>query len=596
MNSSWRRFKPKNFILPKSWRDVLQLISQYSFVLIIIGGLIIMSLLGYKYYLDNTKIVPADGGTLIEGMAGQPDMINPILSQTNDIDRDLTELIFSGLLTYDENHNLVGDLADRWELSEDQKVYTVYLKDNLKWQDGENLNADDVLLTFQLIQHEHYPGTLAANWKDVVIEKIDDKTIKFSLPEVFSPFLANLTTGILPYHIFSSIEPAKIDEIDYNLQPIGSGPFKINKISVDKKGKYSSIELGVFSDYYGQKPYLDKIIVKFYDDYQQLYQAYKNKEINSISHVLTADWPQISNTLSNISYYDIALPQYTAIFINQESTPLLRDPYVKEALWYATDRDRILSEVIYDKGKVIDTPILEGFMGHNPDIAHIERDIEKAKALLEKGKWVDVDGDGIREKDNVRLQINLVTSDNPEFALASNIIKQNWLEAGIDINVEVHTVGDLESQYIKPRGYDALLFGENLGVDPDPYVYWHSSQTKDPGLNLANYANIEVDRYLENGRKSNDIDTRIHSYLPFQQVLFEDKPVVFLYRPYYIYAVNPSIQGVNVDHAHNPAERFRFINNWYINTKRVWKTAEDNASQEEDNTKTVEEIKVDTAE
>ncbi|MFA4930377.1 MAG: ABC transporter substrate-binding protein [Patescibacteria group bacterium] len=573
MSSSWRRFKPKQFILPKNARDLLSFLGRYLphiLIFLVVFGLIFF---GYRYYIDHTASAPQTGGTFIEGMAGQPGMINPILSQTNDVDRDLCQLIFSGLLTYNQDHNLIGDLADHWDISEDEKVYTVYLKDNLKWHDGEPLTSDDVVLTFHLIQNEQYPGTLANNWQDVRVEKIDDQTIQFSLNEVFSPFLVNLTTGILPAHIFANADPAKIDTMDFNSQPIGSGPYKISKIKIDKKGVYSSIELESFPDYYGQAPYIPKIIIKFYDDYQTLYSAYRQKEVLSIAHVLTADWPMADGMLTNVSYYDIALPQYTAIFINQDANTTLRDPYIKEALYYGLDRERILEEAVYNKGKVIDTPILEGFMGYNPDIAHINRDVEKAKAVLEQGKWTDVDGDGVREKDNVRLKINLITSDNPEFVLASRIIQTNWQEIGIQVEVGVFTIGELESQYIKPRQYDALLFGENLGADPDPYVYWHSSQINDPGLNLSNYTNVEVDRYLENGRQTNDIESRIHNYLPFQEVITDEKPAIFLYRPYYIYAVNPSVQGINVDHASNPAERFLFISDWYINTQRVWKTA-----------------------
>ncbi|MBU0647569.1 hypothetical protein KJ855_00140 [Patescibacteria group bacterium] len=267
---------------------------------------------------------------------------------------------------------------------------------------------------------------------------------------------------------------------------------------------------------------------------------------------------------------------------------LLRDPYVKEALYYSLDRARILSEVIYDKGQVINSPILEGFMGYNPDIPHLEYDADKAKATLDKGKWVDVDGDGVREKDNIRLSIELITSDNPEYVLTSRIIQENWREIGVDVEVGIYNIGDLESQFIKLRNFETLLFGENLGADPDPYVYWHSSQINDPGLNLSSYTNVEVDRFLEKGRRSNDVDTRIHSYLPMQEVIYDDKPAIFLYRPYYIYAANPSIQGINVDHATNPAERFLFANEWYVNTQRVWKSSEAEPAPEQPEEITVE--------
>ena len=557
--------------MPKSWRDRINFGYRYIIAFIILIVISILVFLGYRYYLNHTTIVAASGGTLIEGMAGQPKLINPILSQTNDVDRDIVKLVFSSLLTFDHNHNLVGQLAEKWDISEDQKSYTVFLRHDVQWHDGQNFTADDVVYTFQLIQNPQYPGTLADNWRDVTVEKIDDYTVKFTLPDVFSPFLVNLTTGILPYHILKDVAPGKIDQIDFNLRPIGTGPYKIDTIKYDRaQNKYNSIELAAFDNYFDQKPNISYITVKFYSTYQELYQAYNAREINSISRILTADWPMISNTVSNLQFYDIALPQYTAIFINQDGKALLRDPYVKEAMTYSLNREEILQNILSGKGKVVDTPILDGFLGHNPDILHIYQDEDKARSLLEAGKWSDVDGDGIREKDGVRLTVRLVTSDNPDFVLAANLIQKYWKEVGFDVQFASYNIGDLENNFIETRNYDCLLFGENLGQDPDPYPYWHSTQIENPGLNLSQYTNIEVDKYLEEGRHSNDTDIRIHSYLPFQEVIFDDKPAIFLTQPYYIYAVNQSVQGVDVEHASNPADRFQFISEWYINTKRVW--------------------------
>lgn len=572
MNQSWKRFRPKTQIIPKSWRDKFNV--NISYVLAFIGLLVLAGgiFAGYKYYLNQTVVIAADGGTLIEGMAGQPEHINPILSQTNDIDRDLAKLIFSGLLTFDKNRNLVGDLADSWVVSEDEKSYTVKLKNNITWHDGQNFNADDVVFTYQMIQDKQYPGTLADNWHNVTIEKIDDYNVKFSLPEVFSPFLVNLTTGILPSHLLKGKSAADLDTLEFNTKPVGTGPYQLDTIKFDRlQQKFSTVELKANEKYHGQVPKIKNIIFGFYDDYQQVYAAYRSKEIMSISRIQTADWPMVSGTIPNINFYDIALPQYSAIFVNQDGKALLRDPYVKEAMSYSLNREEILKNVLNDKGKVIDTPIPDGFMGHNPDILHIYQDIDKAKAVLEVGKWTDIDGDDIREKDGNRLKIRLVTSDNPEFLLTASMIKKYWEEAGIEVELNSYTIGDLESQIIKTRNYDCLLFGENLGLDPDPYPYWHSTQIQDPGLNLSQYINIEVDRLLEKGRKSNDIDTRIHSYLPFQEVIFDDKPAIFLIQPYYIYGVNPSVNGISVENASNPADRFQFISDWYINTKRVWK-------------------------
>jgi len=586
MKDEWRRFKPSVLIFPKSWRDLFGQGSRYLLLIILLlliaGGIY----WGYRYYQDNTILEAAEGGTLVEGMAGQPKLINPLLSQTNDVDRDLVKLIFSGLLTYDQERILTGDLADNWELSEDEKEYTVHLRDDIYWQDGQPITADDVVFTYQLIQDPAYPGTLADDWRDVVIAKVDDRTIKFTLSNVFSPFLVNLTTGILPKHLLENNSPADLDVIDFNTHPIGSGPFKIDNYKISTDGTINSIELKKNPNYYQKSPHLNSIVFKFYPDYQQLYHAYQNKEVMSISRILIADWPQVDSQINDAQIFDIPLGQYTALFINQDGRALLRDPYIKEAMAYIIDRPRIIEEVVHNKGRIIDTAIPEGYMGHNPDIVHITPDQEKAKALLETGKWTDVDGDGTREKDNQRLSIKLITSDNPEYMLTAKIIQENCQSIGIDLVVENYQIGNLENEFIKNRNYDLLLFGENLGLDPDPYVYWHSSQVEDPGLNLSNYVNVEVDRYLEAGRQSNDIDKRIHSYLPFQQVIFDDKPAIFLYQPFHIYAVNQAVQGINIGNISNPADRFLNISDWYLNTRRVWRTEEKNQAESSDTTET----------
>ncbi len=593
MNQSWRRFRPSTQIIPKSWREKISFNFQFLLILLALLLLSAGAYFGYRYYLDNTIVVPSVGGTLIEGVAGQPKYINPILSQTNDVDRDLAGLIFSGLLKFDEDRNLIGDLAEKWELSEDEKGYTVYLKEGISWHDGESFDADDVVFTYQMIQNDLYPGTLHNNWRDVTVEKIDEKTIKFSLTEVFSPFLVNLTTGVLPQHLLSGVTPNQLDSDDFNIRPIGTGPYKLDTIQYDRLNeKFNSLELVSNDSYFGEKPYITSIIFRFYDDYQQLYRAYNTKEVNSMSRVLTADWPMVSNTTANVHYYDIALPQYSALFINQDGKELLRDPYVKEAMAYSLNREEIVSNVLLEKGKVINTPIPEGFLGHNPDILHIYQDVDKSKALLSTGKWEDIDEDGILEKDGTRLSIRLVTSDNPEFALAANMIKKFWEDVGITVELVTYNIGDLESQIIQTRNYDVLLFGENLGLDPDPYPYWHSTQSSHPGLNLSQYTSIEIDKYLETGRKTNDNDTRIHSYLPFQEVVFEDKPAIFLTQPYYIYAVNPSVQGVNVDHASSPSDRFQFIRDWFINTKREWKNDDNSDAEVADTNDSIEVTEV----
>ncbi len=526
--------------------------------------------LSVKYWLENTKVVPVPGGEYVEGMVGIPRFINPILAQTNDVDMDLVSLIYSSLLKYDSQGNLLPDLAEKYEIDKDQKTYTFFLKKNVYWHDQELLSASDVIFTVQAIQDPRYKSPLRMRFQGVTVEKIDDYTVQFRLKDVYAPFLHNLTFGILPKHIWEYIPSEFIDLAEYNLKPIGSGPYKFFKFKKDKKGEIKSFHLKVFEDYYGALPYIERVVFKFYPDEGQLLSSYNKKEFLGFAGVSSKNLKKAKHG-NNFNLFELSTTQYFAVFFNQTKSKPLADKTVRTALAYATDKKEIIQELFDGKAKVVNSPILPGMLGATREIETYDFSLEQARNILEERGWKDTNGDGVREKEEANLEIELIVSDWPELKLVAEHLQKQWGEIGVSVNLKVLGIAEIQQNYIRPREYEALLFGQALGFDPDPFAFWHSLQRKDPGLNLAMYANKEVDKLLEEARQTLDENVRIKNYQDFQKRVAEDIPAIFLYSPSYLYLVSKAIKGIEPQFAANPCQRFAGIEEWYIKTKRVWK-------------------------
>lgn len=526
--------------------------------------------LGVSHYLKNTKEIPASEGEYIEGMIGQPRFINPILCQTSDIDSDLSALVYSGLLKLNHRGELVNDLAESYEISEDKLTYTFYLKKDIIWHDWEKLSADDVVFTIKTIQDDNFYSPLRASWKGIRIEKVDDHTVRFILRNAYSPFLNNLTVGILPEHLWKSFGANNFHQAECNLMPKGTGPYKVEQFIKDRDGKISSIELLVNEDYYSKTPFIKKLTFKFFKDENEMISAFNRKELKGMNYISPENKKMIIDPES-VNVYQLNIPRYYAVFFNQTKSKALSDKTVRSALAYAVDKNKLVEDVFYGEGNSIETPIPPNILGHNSGTKIYDYAPEHANNILEEDGWIDSDGDGIREKDDIKIEFTLVSTDWPEFSKTSLLLQEMWKEIGADVKIENIQGSKLENNYIKPREYDALLFGEILNYDPDPFAFWHSSQKGEYGLNLALYDNTEVDKLLEEARQETDQSVREEKYRKFQEIITEDVPAIFLYSPNYLYVHNKSVQGVELDNIVIPSNRFNGIEEWYVKTKRVWK-------------------------
>ncbi|MCX6746502.1 MAG: ABC transporter substrate-binding protein [Candidatus Parcubacteria bacterium] len=554
---SWKQFKRLSHTLNKTESLLIKIFS-----VIILLSLIFLF---YTQVWQKLKTVPKNGGEFAEGIVGSPLYLNPILaSGLADVDTDLTRLIYSGLLKYNEKLELVPDLAERYEISNDQKTYTFYLRKNAKWHDGDNLTAADVVFTIKSIQDPDFKSPLERTFAGVKIEMTDEYTVKFTLNEPYAAFLNILTVGIIPQHIWYDIPALNAKLAVSNQKPIGSGPFKFKSLVKEKSGLIKVYTLEKNKNYYGKIPYINNIIFKFFPDYQSAVDDLINKNIQSLSYLPKEYLKKINKR--DLNFYNFPLSQYTAVFFNSKNNKLLDNKKIKEALSYALDKNKIIEDVLQNQGLIIDGPILPGFLGYTPDLKKYEYNPPKAIELLASDGW-SLSGETLKKKDQ-ELKITLTTVDQSEYIKVANLIKEFWTSIGINVEIKPVAKDQFEKEVITPRNYEALLYGEIIGYDPDLFSFWHSSQKEAPGVNLANYVNRKADQLLEEARQTNAQGVRNKKYQEFQNILIDDLPAIFLYSPDYTYPVNKKIKGLEVEKIALPADRFINIENWFLKTKK----------------------------
>jgi peptide/nickel transport system substrate-binding protein len=566
----------KSFSL-KGEEKVSKAIKRFSatekVIFTVLVGIFVLSALALLSNVNQAFMVevPAPGGTLREGVIGTPRFINPLLA-LRDVDRDLSSLVYSGLLRSNGKGELVGDLAKSYTISADGLTYTFILKDNATFHDGAPVTADDIEFTIHKAQDGILKSPRRANWEGVTVEKVNEKQVKFILKKPYSPFIENTTMGILPKHIWNNVAADEFSFSNYNIDPVGAGPFKIDKIQRDSGGLPSSYELHSFDEYTGNVPHIDHVIIKFYPNEKALLEGYKKGEIESLNSISPQEAEILKKTGARIER--TPLPRVFGLFLNQNQAPVFINAEVRAALNMSLNKQRIVEEGLFGYGTTINDPIPPGLLAESTTTKNASFDPEAAKALLAKNGWKP-NKDGILEKKTTKetslLQFSIITSNAPELKRAAEIAKEGWESLGAKVDIKLFDIGDLNQNVIRPRKYDALLFGEIIGRDLDLFAFWHSSQRNDPGLNIAVYVNAKVDKLLEEARTVSDRNTRIAKYTEFKETIEKETPAIFMYAPDFIYVVPPKLKGFTLGQITTPDNRFENISEWYINTDKVWK-------------------------
>ncbi len=530
---------------------------------------ILVGVVGYLALNVNTELVADYGGTYVEGVAGNPRYVNPLLSYTNAIDQDLCALIFSGLTQVNDRGEILPDLTESWSISPDGIVYTFYLRQDVTWHDGAPFTADDVIYTFTSVQSPEFPGDSALTdlWSTVVLEKVDAYTVRFILREPYAPFLDHTTMGILPVHILGGVAPAQLTDSAFNVEPVGTGPFMLDDMSARR------VILESNPDYYGSRPYLDRIEFLLYQDEAAVFEARRRGEVAGIARVDSNHLTAIRQD-DGLTLYSAPLSGYTMVYLNLDRG-IFQDPAVRQAMMYAIDRQALVDDILSGQGIVIDSPILPNSWAYDPNVTHYDYSQRKAIATLEENGWFDDDGDGVRERGTVRLEFALVTTDDAVRVRIAQQICEQLTEIGIYATPDIVPWDTLRNEVLKLRRYDAVLLAfQNLPPDPDPYPYWHSSQANERGFNFANLNNAQADALLQEARLTTDTETRYALYREFQDLFTRLVPSLPLYQPVYSYAVSSNVRDVQIGPMLASGDRFRSVTSWYINTQRL--TEDDN--------------------
>ena len=528
-------------------------------------------------FVNVQRYVRFTGGEYIEGIVGQPQHLNPVIASSNTTDEDISQLIYSSLLKYDDNGKLQNDLAESYDVSNDGLVYTFTLKDNIYFQDGLKVTTNDVEFTINKIEDSTIKSPKRASFYDVKVEKVNDKVIKFILKKPYSPFLENLTVGILPKHLWDNLTSDQFPLSQYNVEPIGSGPYEISKMETLQKNSLlipTYYELNAFDKYVTGKPYIETLIINFYKDETSLIDAYNNKEIEAINSISPDKIAEINTKGAKISISP--LPRVFAVFFNQNQSEALSYKEVRQALNMAVDRNEIISNVLSGYGTPLYSPIPSGLININDSINKDDNDISGAISILKKAGWTLSTSTGIMEKKvskkkTIELSVTISTLNSDDLVKTAELVKSSWEKIGAKVDINQFDFGDLQQNIIRPRKFEALLYGEVIGRDMDLFAFWHSSQKDDPGLNITMYTNSKVDKLLEDARTTLDTTVRINKYQTFAQDVEQDVPAVFLYSPEFIYITPAKIQGFALENVTLPFERFLDINNWYIETNNLWK-------------------------
>ena len=537
---------------------------RWQAAIAVLGLALLAALLRYAAYNFTSVTVPDRGGTFVEGVAGNPQYLNPLLSQYNQVDGTLCALLFDGLTKLDEQGNVVPDLAETWTISADGLTYDFRLRAGLQWHDGAAVTAADVLYTVGAMQADDFPGVswLKVLWQSVEVaapEGPDGLAVQFRLEQPLAPFLDYTTIGLLPAHLWQAVPVAQMRESQFNTRPVGTGPFQLGQISATR------LELAVNPRYHDTPPYLTGLAFRFYPDHQSLLPAFDRGEIDGVSSIWPAEIDAAAKR-ENLQLFTAPLSGYTLIYLNLQNpnVPFFEEKPVRQALLYALDRQGLIDTTLHGQGVVAHTPILPGTWAYDAEASRYDYDPERARQLLDEVGWVDSDGDGVRDRDGEKLAFILL-GDNQAMIEA---IATAWAQIGVQVAAQNVTLPGLTSDFLAPRTFDAALVHWELAGDPDPYPLWQSTQIQD-GQNYAGWDDAAADAAIEQARAITDRAVRREHYVQFQRLFADEAPALLLYHPVYTYGVRDKVHAVQLAPLNSPADRFRNIADWYIVTKRI---------------------------
>ena len=559
---------------------------RWQLVIAILGMLLVGSLLNGKTQPGETggptitvTAEPVRGGIYTEALIGLPRQLNPLLDYNNPVDRDIDRLVFSGLTRFDAYGRPQPDLAN-WIVSDDGLTYTFVLRADARWHDGQPVTAADVDFTIGLLQDPAFTGApeLARLWQAVTLSVINNQAFTVTLPEPFAPFLDYTTFGLLPEHLLGQVPAAQLAAADFNQDPIGAGPFRFVAFT-GENGQVNGVRLAAFDGYYGPAPLLNEVAFRFYPDVGAALAGYNAGEVLGISR-LDADNLHAALQTEQLGVYTTLLPEYSLIYLNLQSDelPFFQDKKVRQALLRGLNRSAMINQLLDGQAVVANSPVLPGSWAYNPTLPNIEYDPVSAAKLLDSAGWVIPDGASpgsegyVRRKGEIELRFTLTTPDDELHLALAQSAAATWKQLGVIVTVNAVAPNTIRGAYLtpRPRTFDALLVDLNLSgtPDPDPYPMWHETQVES-GQNYGGFNDRVTSELLEQARITSDLGARARFYYQFQSRFIDQAPALLLFYPVYNYAVDASVNGVQVGPLIEASDRLNTLAQWSVVTRRV---------------------------
>ena len=531
----------------------------------VLAALLSLSALLGLYALEQSLLVtvPAYGGTLVEGEVGSPRFVNPLLAIT-DADRDLSALTYAGLMGVAGNGTLVPVLASGYSVSGDGKTYTFTIRPNARFSDGTPVTAEDVVFTVERAQDPALKSPEYANWSGVAVNAVDAHTVTFTLAKPYAPFLNLTTLGILPAHLWQNVADEQFPFSNLETNPVGAGPFRVTSVSHDASGLVTGVTLAENPSYVLGRPYLDGIRFAYFVQQDDLATALGNGSVES-AYGLPANGSSAERTLT------APYARVFGVFWNPSENQAYARIEVRKALSEAIDREGIVRSVLGGYASPVMGPVPPGSGIAEAPVPSSASTTATAAATLEANGWT-YDGNA-RAWQNGKLTLSSITirtSNVPELKNVASAVQAAWQALGIAVSIELYEPGDLSQNVIRPRKYDALLYGEVIGRDQDLYAFWDSQEQNDPGLNIALYANKSVDTLLEDARTNPDPSARLADLEQIETTIAGDYPAAFIYAPDFIYVIPSDLHGVILPQVTTPSDRFATVASWYRVTDAVW--------------------------
>ncbi|MDX2775759.1 peptide ABC transporter substrate-binding protein [Streptomyces caniscabiei] len=554
--------------------DSIRSARRHIIIWLLLVGVIISAVgLQFMWFRQGYQaIAAADGGTYAEASIGPIDTLNPLFASTN-AEVASSRLLFSSLFTHDKTGALHGDLATNMSVDDSGKVYTIKVRPDARWHDGQLLTAGDVAFTVDLMKNPQTRSSLRVNWKDVTVKAIDDTTVQFTLPAVYASFPQALTFSVLPKHILKDVAPGAIRENAYSRAPIGSGPFvfRLLQPAASANGTHKIVHMAANAGYYQGTPRLGRFEVHAYDSQENLLQALRTGEVSAAADVQGV----IARRVDTHNYKVTTQPIDSGVYaLLNNNSPILKDKTVRRALQVGTDTKAIRTALGADI-PALSLPFINGQIT-GADVPQAPGyDEKKAAALLDEAGW-KLAGN-VRKKDGKDLAFAVTTTKDPQYEKALETLVGQWRKLGIVVSTNVVDPKDPSVNFVQnvlqARNYDVLLYELVIGADPDVYAYWHSSQIGASGYNFANYANVAADAALASARSRLEPELRNAKYKAFANDWIADAPAIGLYQSTVNYVSNVNVRSVDATaKLVSSSDRFSNVLYWSVNERPVYKT------------------------